>query len=333
MNQNTEPAMSVVLVTAERYDTLRRTMRCLRGQTIAGQLEIVIAAPDPAQVAVDVEDQNTFHHVQVVEAPPGEMMSAARAAGVRAATAAFVALSEDHTCPAPRWAEAMLERHREGYAVVGPLMRNANPTTAVSWAGFLLAYAPWVERDDACEMSFVAGHNSSYRRSLLMAYGDDLDMLLSAEGIIHWELVAAGEKVFFEPQAGTAHINMSRLWPFLLGFFHHGRLFASMRSRQWSWLKRLVWSAASPAVPVLRVVRLSRTIRQRYGEKLRLMRLLPAIITGAMASWLGEVAGTLSGAGGSVKHDWQHELDRDAMLCRADQQALGVAGPIAGVQA
>ena len=321
-----DPAMSVVLVAAERYDTLRRTMSYLRRQTIAEELEIIVASPKPEGIVVDVEDQNTFHSVRVIRAPGGEMMSATRAAGIRTATAPYVALSEDHTCPAPEWAEALLARHRQGYAVVGPLMCNANPGTVVSWASFLLAYAPWVEREDACEMNVVAGHNTSYRRDLMMDYGDELDLLLGAEGIIHRELREKGHKVFFEPRAQTSHINMSCTWPYLLGFFHHGRLFGSMQARRWWWPKRLLWTAASPAVPLLRVARLVRTIRERFAGRLSVWRMLPMIVLGAVASWMGEVFGTLSGTGGSVTHDWQHELDRDRLLSPADKQNPRIIG-------
>lgn len=63
-----DPAMSVVLVAAERYDTLRRTMSYLRRQTIAEELEIIVASPKPEGIVVDVEDQNTFHSVRVTKA-------------------------------------------------------------------------------------------------------------------------------------------------------------------------------------------------------------------------------------------------------------------------
>ena len=56
------------------------------------------------------------------------------------AAAAFVAPAEDHCSPNPIWAEAMLHRHDEGYAVVGPAMRNANPSTYPSRADF--AFGP-----------------------------------------------------------------------------------------------------------------------------------------------------------------------------------------------
>lgn len=77
----------------------------------------------------------------------GHMRSTARAraAGVRAATAPVVALAEDHAFPAPGWAEAFIERHGEGWAAVGPVISNANPRSATSWANLLIEYAPWLE--------------------------------------------------------------------------------------------------------------------------------------------------------------------------------------------
>jgi hypothetical protein len=54
--------------------------------------------------------------------------------------------------------------------------------------------------------------------------------------------------------------------------------------------------------------------------------MLPMIVLGAVASWMGEVFGTLSGAGGSVTHDWQHELDRDRLLSPADKENPRIIG-------
>src|SRR6266542_1885378 len=104
------PEMSVVIVTPDRYETIRKTVEHLRAQTVKDRLELVIVAPSAAQLALDDSALNDFFQFRVVEV--GEISSIARAhaAGIRQASAPVVVLSEDHSFPEPGWAEALIER-------------------------------------------------------------------------------------------------------------------------------------------------------------------------------------------------------------------------------
>jgi hypothetical protein len=81
----------------------------------------------------------------------------------------------------------LLAGHAEGtWAAVGPVVCNANPATAVSWANMLLEYAPWTESAERGPVAHLPGHNSSYRRDLLLAYSENLELLMESESILHW---------------------------------------------------------------------------------------------------------------------------------------------------
>ena len=45
MKENRLPEMSVVVVTPDRYETIRKTIRHLKAQTVREKLEIVFVAP------------------------------------------------------------------------------------------------------------------------------------------------------------------------------------------------------------------------------------------------------------------------------------------------
>jgi hypothetical protein len=70
---------------------------------------------------------------------------------VRAASAPIVVFCEDHAFPDPTWAEALIVAHRRPYAAVGPVVRNANPSTVISGADCLIGYGPWLEISQPCE--------------------------------------------------------------------------------------------------------------------------------------------------------------------------------------
>ena len=142
MNDCCAAQMSVVLVTPDRYDAISKTMEHLQAQTVPDQLEIVIVAPSAARLNFDAAELTTFGRVRVVEV--GEIKSTGRAiaAGVQEASAPVVTYAEEHSYPAPGWAEALIKAHRQSWAVVGATIANANPGNMISWASLFTDFGP-----------------------------------------------------------------------------------------------------------------------------------------------------------------------------------------------
>ena len=91
-----------------RGETIRKTITCLRTQTVRDRIEIIIVAPSADKLVLNESDLQPFHSVRVAEI--GDVMSLAHgnAAGVRVAAAPIVAMLEDHSYPDPKWAENIL---------------------------------------------------------------------------------------------------------------------------------------------------------------------------------------------------------------------------------
>src|SRR5262249_51290554 len=155
-----EPALSVVLITPDSFETLRRTVTCLAAQTAREQIELVILAPSAARIDVDQALVAPLAGVQIVQLPSLTPTGPARAAGIRSARASVVAFGEEHCFPASTWAQALIDAHRSDYAAVGPAMHNANPDTIVSWADLLIGYGPWLAPVAKRDADYLPGHNS-----------------------------------------------------------------------------------------------------------------------------------------------------------------------------
>ncbi|HYP52918.1 MAG TPA: glycosyltransferase, partial [Pyrinomonadaceae bacterium] len=190
------PEMSVVVITPDRYETVRKTVRHLAAQKASRRLDVVLVAPSAEELGLDESELRGFARRRVVEVGPMVSTARARAEGVRAASSRVVAFVEDHAFPAPGWAEALIEAHKGPWAAVGPVMANANPRTVVSWANLLIEYAQWLEPLAAGEAEHLPGHNGSYKRELLLAYGDRLEAMLDAESVLHWDLRARGHRLY-----------------------------------------------------------------------------------------------------------------------------------------
>ena len=209
---------------------------------------------------------------------PLHSVAAARAEGIRRARAPVVALAEDHSYPAPGWAQALIAAHREPWAAVGPVVANANPGSTMSWANHLVEYGPWIEPADPGPVDFLPGHNSAYKRALLLDYGPELEAMLEAECLLHQDLRTRGYQVYLEPRAKTYHLNYSKPFSWIPVHFHGSRLFAAARTRygRWGLRRRLVYASASVLIPLVRLRRIWAKVRPalRPGQ---FLRLLPAV--------------------------------------------------------
>jgi len=305
------PEMSVVIVTPDGYETIRQTVEHLRAQTVKDRLELVIVAPSATQIGVTDSLQHDFSQVRIVAVGEFQSIAQAHAAGIRQASAPVVVLAEDHSFPEGGWAEALIERHRQPWAAVGPVVRNANPVSLLSWADFLLGYGPWLEPSPAGEINYLPGHNSSYKRALLMEYDRELEAMLEAEFVLHGDLQAKGHRLYLEPAARTAHLNFARLAPWMPYLLHAGRAFAAARARSWARSRRLLYAAGAPLIPLVRLWRIRAELR-RPGRPADLWpRVVPALAVGLVVDTIGQVLGYALGAGKASRKLFAFEFHRD----------------------
>jgi hypothetical protein len=313
--------MSVVLVTPDGYDAIRKTMEHLRAQTVPDQLEIVIVAPSAVTLDFDAAELTAFGRVRVVEV--GEIKSTGRAlaAGVREASAPVVTFAEEHAYPAPGWAEALIKAHRQSWTAIGGTIANANPSNMISWASFFTDFGPWVEPAEAGEISHLAWHHAAYKRAVLLEYGPKLDFLLGAESVLHRDLQARGYRLYFEPAAKTTHVSISLLTSHIRAAFYGARMFAANRARsaKWSPFRRLLYICGMPFVPFVRLNGVLRDIYRSGRERELLPGILPALIMGLVGDAFGQLTGYVFGAGDAAQHLVSFELSRCQHITEQDK--------------
>ncbi|MGH7711424.1 MAG: glycosyltransferase, partial [Gemmatimonadaceae bacterium] len=291
-------ALSVILSTPGDFGAIRKTLSHLAAQTALPTMEVVIVASSRAALQPDDAVLSLFAHSTIVEVGDFGSLGAANAAGVRAASAPIVVLAEDHCFPDPEWAEHLISAHQGPWAAVGPGVRNANPSTLVSWADLFIGYGPWLEPVDRRDVDFLPGHNSSYKRMLLLAFGERLDDLLNVETVLHWELRARGHRLRLEPGARVAHTNFSLWSSWLPVSLYNGRNFAAERRKGMSLAARSLYVVAGPLIPIVRLARTARSARTPELRR-RFVLSMPAMLVGLTADAVGQMLGYAFGAGRS----------------------------------
>jgi hypothetical protein len=312
--------LSVIIISPDGCATVRRLTRYLAAQTVRNDLELVFVLPAKNLPEVESLALQGFAAIQAVEFEDVNSPARARATGIRAARSPVIAFTEDHSFPDPDWAEALIHAHKDGWTVVGPAVRNGNPHSLLSWANFLIEYSDWLDPVVGGEVPHLPGHNSAYRRDVLLSYGNHLHRWLEAESLLHWDLRSKGYRLYLERAARTSHLNFSRFGASLKLRFHAGRMFAGMRRHDWSALLCAIYILGSPLIPLVRLTRIFRSLCSP-GRPLRLLpRILPLLLFLLTVEALGEMTGYVLGPGNSPKRIAHIDFHREAFMNRKDRE-------------
>jgi hypothetical protein len=304
-----EPSLTAIVIVPDTYDSVRLLMTHLQTQTAVEQIEIIFVAPSRQQLRVDESEMTCFHSWHVVEV--GKVVSIARgyAAGIRQAHASIIALTQDHAFPDTKWAELLIAAHEKGWAAVGLKMSNGNPSTMISQADFYISYGEWAHPASSGKVRHLPGHNSSYKRDVLLKYESELEDLMEAESVFHRRLNAQGYELMLEAGTYTRHLNHAKWAGWIPKRYYQGRQFASTWAKSWSWSHKLLFIALSPLIPWVRLWRVQKHVRRGQTPGFFIC-LLPALIAGLLAEGCGHFIGYVAGIGDCVERTTKYEFDR-----------------------
>lgn len=323
--QSFPPQLSVILPAHCRSENFRLALARIRSQTISSRLELIIVVPSEEELHLEPEELAGLFSYKVLGIGPFQEGGKAKAAGVKAATASLVAFMEDHSYPHPGWAEALVRAHLKGnFAVVGPVMLNANPSSAVSWGCFLVFYGYWMAARPQEELRHLPGNQSCYRRDILLEYGSRLPDMLQTESVLHWDLLAKGFSLYQESEARMYHLNFSRISPVLREYFLTSRVFASNRVSSWGTFKKAVYTLGSTLLPPVRFVRVLKYAKRAKLRMRVLIRASSAVLLILFAGTLGEMFGYASGSGKARERLMKLERKRDTNLTSRDLEQVRV---------
>jgi hypothetical protein len=197
-------------------------------------------------------------------------------------------------------------------------MVNPHRVGSAGWVDFLVDYGRWVPPVASGPVDDLPGHNSSYKRALLLDYGPELESMLDAEWILHRDLRHRGYALYLEPAAMTRHVSPSRLVPSLVQWFHYSRGFATSRSRDWPGARRALYAAGSPLIVLVRLRGVIAAMR-RVGQARLIGRALPLAVLTLAASAAGELVGYAVGGGEGAEGTREYELHRDRYVDGYDE--------------
>lgn len=283
--------ISIVVASWAGEDRLRACLESLEPQWAAA--EVLVPTNGPHEVTARLARR--FPSVRFIQTPETTTVFRLRALGAAQATGRLVALIEDHVTVGPRWVEALCAAHRAGHGIVGGPVDNGLARTAYDWALFFCEYGIHMPPIAEGPVSALSGVNIAYDHGLLMSCRSRWDDTLQ-ENEVNDALRVHGHRPYLTPRAWVAtHLPMT-LPKAMDHLFGGGRHFARYRASQSSSMKRFVWLALSPAVPLVLFGRIVRRVAARDPGRLRHVVRGAGYFALVLGAWsVGEACGYLDG--------------------------------------
>ncbi|MGV9819962.1 mycofactocin biosynthesis glycosyltransferase MftF [Nocardia xishanensis] len=198
--------VTVIVPLRNNADGLARLLAALRGHT-------VIVVDDGSDRPVRIpESRGTRCRVTVLRHDEGQGPSAARNAGLRAATTEFVAFLDADVVPRSGWLEVMLGHFSDPeVALVAPRIVALDPeSNALARYEHTRSSLDLGRREAAVQsrglVSYVPSAALLVRRQALLAEGGFDESMRVAEDVdLCWRLERAGWRLRYEPAAHVAH--------------------------------------------------------------------------------------------------------------------------------
>jgi len=295
----TDPVVSVVIASV---NGLPYPLSCLEAlSTQEGDIPIEVVVADCTGPGTVTAIRERFPATRILSFDEPTSVPALRAAGIAAARARLVAVTEDHCVPRPDWVRRIVEVHaRTGWAAVGGGVVNGPTERTVDWAVYFCEYGHMMSPVPAGPSDVIPGMNVAYDTEQLAPLRD-----VFAEGMwenfLHDRIREAGYTMGLDPSIVVAHDKYFTVPMFLSERYHLSRAFAGGRVAGASLPVRLAWAgAALTALPGLLVLRAVRNVWRRPPYRRRFLAAFPLVVLFSVAWSVGEFVGYLAGPGDSL---------------------------------
>lgn len=295
------PRVSVIVAARFLPATTEQTLASLAAQGRAAEIEVILVegSADGCMAALARHFPGT-----TCIAVPGGNLPALKAAAIRRARGALIAVLDPVDVAAPDWIEQILEAFVDPtVCAVGGSVLLAGTRSAGNVAAYLFEYGafhPPIEAGDT--HGDLPGNNVAYRRhALLEICGDIMKVEGFNKPFFHERIRARGGRLVIRPEMRVGHLARHAFFSFALRRFHYGRCYGAVRVRRASPAKKLLYRVFAPAVAPLLAVRQLHRAARHPGNR-RLLPRAALALCGVCAFWgVGEWLGYWFGPGQSCR--------------------------------
>lgn len=283
--------MTVAVVAICGGDHLERCLQSLSHQSQTPGFEVVVAVPP--RLMPDARVVSRHPGVRFVSHAADRTPVDLAALALRESRGQLVLLTEDHCEAAVNWVVVLSAAVVANARTCGGSLAPRSGLSPFDWAFFFVDFHPYLPTRPTGDAHSLSVCNVAYDRDALESLSQNWTEEFH-ETRIHDELRGrAGDFLFLS----DARLTTGRHVGWTNGHserYRFGRLFAAGRWPS-STARRMLYGAASPLLPALLMLRMSRAAFRDRQSAARFLRALPHVFTLVGAWCAGEMMGYLTG--------------------------------------
>jgi glycosyltransferase involved in cell wall biosynthesis len=215
---------SVIIPTYNEGKNIGKTLVALFNQKTSCIYEIIV---------VDSSHDNTpeiikqrFPEVKLIHLEQQTPQAEARNIGIKDSKGRYI-LFLDGDCEVDHdWIERMVSLLASGNDAVGGPVRNGNPESWISWAGYLAEFSEFFPKNKQMFVGHLPTCNISYKREILDKYasgGFEKFLYAQEDLLFNWKLQKKGIKILFHPEIAVSHHHRTTIKAYLRHQYYIGR--------------------------------------------------------------------------------------------------------------
>jgi glycosyltransferase involved in cell wall biosynthesis len=288
--------VSVIIPSYNSEKTIRLCLEAILKQRTKEAFEVFVV--DSSKDSTPEIIQYEFPTVRLIHLSKKTDPGTARNLGVNEAKGDLIAFIDSDCIADPDWLSKMEEAHRDRIAAVGGSIKNGNPQSPISQAGYLSEFREFLPGVPRQFVKHIPTCNISYRKSILVENGGFRGEFYPQEDLLfNWRLTQNNEKILFDPSIQVAHVHRTSLWDYLKHQYKIGRITTQVLKKtdeQGSFIVRHPIPVAF-AIPMLPFVKFIRTIYTfiKFGSMRSLKHplVIPLFGLGLLSWMLGFTSG------------------------------------------
>jgi len=255
--------VSIIIPSYNSETTIEKCLDSLQNQSYQDKYEIILV--DSSQDRTPDIVVKEYPRVKMIHLDQKTDPGAARNIGVKEAKGDLIVFIDSDCVAEQDWLERMAAAHESFYNVVGgSVSHHPDRDGLAARAGYISEFREFIPQRPKREVAHIAACNISYRKAIFEKYGFFSGKYYPQEDLVfNTHLVAAGEKILFDPEIRVHHHTRSRMRDFL----QHQTMIGTITARvlkvvplEGSWIVRRP-TLALFLLPVLPLVKFFRTLR------------------------------------------------------------------------
>jgi glycosyltransferase involved in cell wall biosynthesis len=278
MVTESKPLVSVIIASYNQKHYIFDALASVFDQECDFAFEVIVADSSGDDTPALV--QNRFPQTRVIALRERAYPGTARNAGLEIARGEYFAFTDTDCLVDRHWLQNLVAAHREGYPVVGGMVKNGTPWSLFGTLDYLMECSDLLTPYATTAKDHFGTGNVSFSRDIYQEYGPFANQVKGSDNMYFRKIHGSGQALYWEPKAVIWHRNRTKLKKILRNQYELG--IGSAQNRRKNPVAGRIFVRYPVLIPLIPVVRIftigQRLLRYSPLNLLKYVVMLPLVL-------------------------------------------------------